>query len=108
MIDTTYKNVQVKIGPDGNVIWINTEKGCVFRAQNVEKVQIVDERERTMNRNQKDDDITVLLGFLDANRWVNAIKEHGVDKEHAFDLIRDQEQAYGGELLKEVKELLTE
>ena len=106
MKDIRDKKLQVQIDHDGKKLWINTEKGCVFRAQNISELQIIDDRDKPITREKAD--ITTLLGFLDANKWVNAIKEHGVDKEHAFTLIEEQERAYSGELLKEVKEQLNE
>lgn len=41
---TAPKVVEVVIREDGKVIWINTEKGCVFRACRIGELFVNDER----------------------------------------------------------------
>jgi hypothetical protein len=46
MLDVTgVKHLQIEIRADGRVVWINTEEGCIFRACQVEQVELVDNRD---------------------------------------------------------------
>jgi len=38
--------LEVCIRADGKVVWINTVAGCVFRASDVGRVKVIDERKK--------------------------------------------------------------
>ena len=65
---------------------------------------MIDAQERT--ESEKEEQITILLGYLTEKQWADAINNNGVDKDLAFSLIKKQEDAYGGNLLEEVQERL--
>lgn len=44
LIDLRRKEVVVRISEDGKIIWINTERGCVLRVCNIEKLHLDDMR----------------------------------------------------------------
>jgi len=57
-------------------------------------------------KDEKEEQITILLGYLTEKQWADAINNYGVDKDLAFSLIEKQEEAYGGNLLEDVQERL--
>ena len=46
--DVQRKEVVVRIRNDGKVLWVNTEKGCILRICNIEKL-ILDDMRRNPN-----------------------------------------------------------
>jgi hypothetical protein len=36
--------VELLINLEGDTVWVNSEKGCVLRIQNIKKIYLVDER----------------------------------------------------------------
>jgi hypothetical protein len=41
----TLDTVEILINLAGDTIWVNSEKGCVLRIQNIKRIMLVDERE---------------------------------------------------------------
>jgi hypothetical protein len=40
------KSVEITISSDGKTVWVNTEYGCVLRAQRIEQLILKDERKK--------------------------------------------------------------
>lgn len=40
------ESVEVIVSRDGKTLWVNTEKGCVLRAQNIKRFMLLDERDK--------------------------------------------------------------
>jgi len=47
-----------------------------------------------------------MLGYLSADKWADAIKNHHLNKRVLFELIKEIDEAYGCTLADEVIELL--
>lgn len=50
--------------------------------------------------------ITHLLGYLDESKWADAIRGKNVNPDIAWELLRIQDQRYGGSIFDAVKEIV--